>query len=269
MSDAQRTETVPPAEPRSSATTKPRAERRGLRILLWILIPIVALVVVFFVADALVRSYAEGRVASEIEKNLPDNVDGDVSVHIGGVSVIQQYLSGSFDRVELDAAKLTVQNVPISASIVATGVPADFTKAVSTIHGTLGISQTALNELVKVPGVTGDLTLGRGTVGYNGTADLLGLPIGYQLKVRPEAAGKTVLLQPVDATVTTGAGNLDLSTLVNALVDRGPLPVCVAQYLPKGVGVNRIAVTPGHATVELDAADMVLDEATLRSKGSC
>src|SRR4051812_7049116 len=113
MSDAQRTETLPPAEPRSPATTKPRAEKRGLRTLLWILIPIVALVVVFFVADAVVRSYAEGRVASEIEKNLPDTVDGDVSVHIGGVSVIQQYLSGSFDRVELDAAKLTVQNVPI------------------------------------------------------------------------------------------------------------------------------------------------------------
>jgi hypothetical protein len=270
MSDAQPTEILPPAEPASSATNEtPRKQRRWLRILLWILIPILVLVVAFFVADALVRAYAEDRVASEIEKNLPENVDGDVSVHIGGVSVIQQYLGGSFDRVELDAQKLTVQNVPISASVVATGVPADFTQAVSAIHGTLGISQKALNELVKIPGVTGDLTLGKGTVGYNGTADLLGLPIGYQLKVKPEAAGKTVLLQPVDATVTTGAGDLDLSIRVNALIDRGPLPVCVAQYLPKGVEVNQITVTPGHATVNLDAADLVLDEATLRSKGSC
>ena len=55
---------------------------------------IVVLVVLFFVADGVVRAYAENRVAAEIEKNLPDDVKGDVSVHIGGASVIQQYLSG-------------------------------------------------------------------------------------------------------------------------------------------------------------------------------
>ncbi|MFF1571981.1 LmeA family phospholipid-binding protein [Leifsonia sp. NPDC058292] len=262
------TEVVTPAAPLAQ-TAPPRKKRRGLRVLLWILIPILVLVALFFVVDAIVRSYAEGRVASEIEKNLPDTVDGDIAVHIGGVSVIQQYLSGSFERVELEAPKLTVQNVPISASVVATGVPSDFTKPVAAIDGTLGISQSALNRLVTIPGVTGDLRLGTGTLGYAGTADLLGLPIGYQLSVKPEAAGKTVLLQPVDATVTTGAGDLDLSTLVKALTDRGPLPVCVAQYLPNGVLVNDITVTKGHATVDLNANDLVLDEATLRSKGSC
>src|SRR5665213_2507164 len=65
-----------------------------LRLLLWIVVPIVSLVALFFIADGIVRAYAEGRVASEIEKSLPENVSGDVSVHIGGLSVIQQYLSG-------------------------------------------------------------------------------------------------------------------------------------------------------------------------------
>ncbi|MFF1877743.1 DUF2993 domain-containing protein [Leifsonia sp. NPDC058230] len=279
MSDAQPTEPLPtepqqpdpahagPAHP--DAVARPRPKRRWLRILLWIVIPVVALIALFFIADGIVRAYAQDRVASEIEKGLPDNVSGDVSVHIGGVSVIQQYLSGSFDRVELDAPELTVQDVPISASIVATGVPADFTKPVEAIDGTLGVSQDSLNKLISIPGVTGDLTLDSGVVEYDGTADILGLPIGYQLSVRPVAAGDTVLLQPVDAQVTAGSGAIDLSTLVKALTDRGPIPVCVAQYLPEGVGVNEITVTPGHATVKLDAADFVLNEATLRSKGSC
>ncbi|MFI5060871.1 MAG: DUF2993 domain-containing protein [Actinomycetales bacterium] len=241
-----------------------------LRLLVKILVPIVALVALFFIADAIVRAYAEGRVASEIEKSLPSNVSGDVSVHIGGLSVIQQYLSGSFDRVELDAPKLTVQDAPVSASIVATGVPADFSKPVAAIDGTLGVSQASLNKLVSIPAITGDLSLGNGVLHYNGSANLLGLPIGYKLSVKPEAAGKTVLLQPVDAKVTTGSGGaVDLSRLVQALTDRGPLPVCVAQYLPSGVGVNEITVTPSLATVRLNATDLVLNEATLRSKGTC
>lgn len=265
MSDAQPTQILTP----QPAPADKRPRRRWLRILLWILIPIVVIVAVFFIADAVLRSYAENRVAAEIEKNLPDNVQGDVAVHIGGVSVIQQYLSGTFDRVELDAPSLTVQDAPLSAKIVATGVPSDFTQPVAAVNGSLTISQTSLNKLVSIPGVTGDLALGTGTLAYDGKAELLGLPIGYKLTVKPEAAGKTVLLHPVDAKVTTGAGALDLSTLLSAITSRGPIPVCVAQYLPKGVEVNQIDIVPGTATVHLDAQNMVLDEATLRSKGSC
>ncbi|WP_223695040.1 LmeA family phospholipid-binding protein [Leifsonia poae] len=258
---------TPPTETVSSLP--PRTRRRWLRILLWIVIPVLVLIVLFAIADGIVRSYAEGRVASEIEKSLPSDVSGDVSVHIGGLSVIQQYLGGSFERVELDAPELTVQGAPLGASIVATGVPADFSKPVSRIDGTLRISPSSLNKLVTVPGVTGDLSFGTGVLKYDGTADLLGLPIGYQVSVAPEAAETTVLLKPVDAKITTGSGAIDLSTLVAALTDRGPLPVCVAQYLPKGVGVNTIDIAPAEAAVHLDAKDFVLDEATLRSKGSC
>ncbi|WP_431280050.1 LmeA family phospholipid-binding protein [Leifsonia poae] len=258
-----------PPHPGGDTVAQPRAKRRWLRILLWVLIPIVALVALFFVADGIARAYAQDRVASEIEKGFPDTVSGDVSVSIGGASVIQQYLSGSFDRVELDAPKLMVQGAPISASVVATGVPTDFSKPVANLDGTLGVSQDSLNKLVSIPGITGDLKLGDDVVTYDGTADILGLPIGYQVSVSPEAAGKTVLLQPVDAKVTAGSGAIDLSTLVKALTDRGPIPVCVAQYLPEGVQVNEITVTPGHATVQLSAEDFVLDDKTLQSKGSC
>jgi hypothetical protein len=267
MTDQQPTETII----QSTETTEPPTRRRTLRLVLWIVIPIVALVAVFFIADAIVRAVAEQRISAEVEKSLPAEVKGDISTHIGGVSVLQQYLSGRFEKVVLDAPALSVNGSPIAATITASGVPSDFSKPVQSIDGSLTISQSSLNKLVTVPGVDGDLALGAGTLSYNGTASLLGLPIGYTVTVAPEAAGKTVNLQPVDAKVTTGGGTgaLDLSTLVKALTSRGPIPVCVAQYLPDGVLVNDIAITKGTATVKLNAEQFVVNEKSLQSKGSC
>lgn len=262
MSDTSPTEELPGQAPR-------RARPRWLKPLLWTVIPIAAVIALFAVADIAVRAYAEQRVAAEIEKNLPSDIEGDVSVHIGGLSVIQQYLSGSFERVELDAPHLTVQGAPLTASVVATGVPADFSKPISSAVGTLSISQDSLNKLVTIPGTTGDITLGSGTLGYDGRIDLLGLPVGYTVSARPEAAGKTVLLHPEKASLKTGSGNVDLSRLLQSLTDRGPFPLCAAQYLPAGVEVSGITVHPGRATVSLTARDFVLDERFLDSKGSC
>jgi len=269
MSDDRPTEAFPTREYPPAAAPAPRKKRRGLRVLLWILIPVVLIVALFVVADSVLRSYAEGRVASEIEKNFPSDVSGDVTVHIGGLSVIQQYLKGSFDTVQLDAPKLTVNGSPVDASVVASGVPVDSSKPVKSITGTLGVSQASLNKLVQIPGATGDITLGSGVLGYDGRIDLLGLPVGYTVKTKPQAAGSTVLLQPVSASLKTGAGSVDLSRLLNAVTARGPFPICAAQYLPKGVDVSGITIVPGQATVRLTAQDFVLDEATLRSKGSC
>lgn len=260
--------------PEPAATPGPVSARtrrpRWLRVLLWVLIPLVALVVLLVVADVVARAYAEQRVSSEIEKNLPSNVSADVQVHIGGVSVLQQYLAGRFERVELDAPSVRVNGAPLSASIVATGVPADFSKPISDATGTLSISQASLNTLVTIPGATGDITLGDGVLGYKGSIDLLGLPVGYAVTATPKAAGDTVLLQPDKASLDTGSGSdVNLTRLFQALTDRGPFPVCAAQYLPDGVTVSDIAITPGHATVTLTASDFVMNEKFLHSKGSC
>jgi hypothetical protein len=236
--------------------------------IIWIVISLVALVILFFVADGLVRAYAEGQVKAEIEHNFPDFVQGDVSVQIGGTSVIAQYLSGSFEQVTLDAPHLTVEGVPLSASVVASGVPADLTKPVSDIAGTITISQSSINSLLRLPGATGDLTLGDGTLKYDGNTKVLGLPIDYTVTVEPTAAGDSIDLQPTKAEVKAGGGNLDLSKLLGTVVSK-PLSVCVAQYLPAGVQVDDVTVVPGEATIHLTAHDMVLSQETLATKGSC
>ncbi|HEY9324753.1 MAG TPA: LmeA family phospholipid-binding protein, partial [Agromyces sp.] len=101
---------APEGSPTDAGDGEPRPRRRLSRAArVWIIVGVVLAVVVALVvvADIVARGIAEQRVAEEVEANLPDGVDGDVSVTIGGFSVIAQYLSGTMQHVELDAPELT------------------------------------------------------------------------------------------------------------------------------------------------------------------
>jgi hypothetical protein len=246
-----------------------RVRRRWPKVLLGIVIPVVLLTVAFFLVDSGVRSYAEGRVRDQIEQNLPAGVTGAVTVRINGASVIAQYLAGSFQSIEVDAPALTANGIPVAASVVATGVPADLAKPVSAIRGTIRVDQAALNQLVRVPGATGGATLGNGTLTYDGASTLAGIRIGYQVTATPKANGSTIVLQPKDAKITAGAGGVDLTAPLLAALGQSPVAICVAQYLPAGVAVSAVDVTPTAATITLDAHNLVLSQATLSTRGSC
>lgn len=253
---------VPPTE----SARRPRRLRRAL---LWTLIPLAALIVLLVIADVVTRAIVEQRVAASIEHDLPGTVKADVSVHLGGVSVLQQLLAGEFESVELDAPNATVNGAPLSAKVQAENVPTDFSKPIGTATGTLTISQSSLNTLVTIPGATGDITLNKGTIGYDGKIDLLGLPVDYTVTATPKAEGKTVLLYPEKASISAGNGDVNLTHLLQSIADNGPFPVCAAQYLPDGVTVSDIRIDTGKATVVLTATGVVLGEEFLHSKGSC
>lgn len=273
MSDQrdQSTEILSGAQPPEGGPAAPvrRGRPRWLKTLLWIVIPVVVVVLLLVVADAVTRAVAEQRVATEIEKNLPSSVKADVTVHIGGFSVLAQFLEGSFSDVDLVAPHATVNGAPLSAAIHATGVPADLSKPIQSATGTLTISQASLNKLVTIPGAKGDITLGDGVLGYDGSIDLLGLPVDYTVSATAKANGTTVLLTPGKASVSAGSGNVSITKLIQALTASGPFPLCAAQYLPDGVQVSDIHVTPDRATVTLTASNFVMDEKFLHSKGSC
>jgi hypothetical protein len=78
-----------------------------------------------------------------------------------------------------------------------------------------------------------------------------------------------VLLQPEGADVGAGGDAIDVSGLVDRLLGEDPLAVCVAEYLPEGVDVHDLAITPGTVTVELRAQELMLDEASLARTGTC
>jgi len=256
----------------------PPKRRRPARRLLVTLIALLALVAVFFAVDAGLRSYAQNRIAGEIDAGLPAGVSGDVDVTIGGASVIVQYLTGSFERVELTAPTLTVNDVPASVSIVATGVPTDTSQPIGHVAGTIDLDQAALNTLLQTALAEADadpaarnaeLELGTDQITYTGELSVFGLPIGYQATATPSVTADSLVLTPTDARVTSGAGGLDVSGLLDLALGDEPISVCMAQYLPQGVTLTDVETTPERARITLESSTLTLTEQSLSTLGSC
>jgi hypothetical protein len=242
-----------------------RPRRRGIGVV--IALVVVVLAVVLVVADILLRSYAEDRAAAEIGSSLPDTVEGGIDVEIGGISFLQQYLTGTFDRVSLDAPDLTVGGVPVEAHVVATGVPSDLAAPVNDVTATLTLDQDAVNSVITVPG-SATLTLGEQSVGYDGSISFLGLELDYLVTAAVSVSADSIVLSPRDATVTSGSTVVDASDVLGAILDES-IPLCVANYLPQGAELTNLAIEPGSATVTLEASGLMIDEAGLRTVGTC
>jgi hypothetical protein len=251
-------------------TTQRSVRPRWLKPAIWIAAVVVALVAAFFVADAIVRASAQSQVAQQIRQQLPRSVTAkDLSVSIGGFSIIGQYLSGSFDEVKLRADHVALNGIPATVRVVGHGIPTDLTKPVDSITGSLSISENAVNRLITIPGATSTLSFGRDTIGYSGSADVFGIPISFKAVAAPIANGLDILLTPKSVQVTGGPAQLDLGAVVTQLIGDKPFPLCVAQYLPNGATVTGIAVKPNSAVVTISAADIVLDEKTFTTHAHC
>lgn len=246
-----------------------RPKRRTTRVWITVVAIVAVLAALAVVADVVARGIAERRFGEQIRMNLPEGVDGEVDVSIGGFSVIAQYLTGTMEHVELSAPELEVNGTPVAVDVVGEGVPVDLASPVASITGTITADEDALNRLVSVPGVNGAFTLGDGTVGYAGTIEVLGFSLDYSATARPTAAGDTVQLVPEGVELESGVGVVDVSVAVNRLLGDDPIAICVAQYLPEGVQVSSIEIDPGVATVVLAANGFTLDEQSLATKGSC
>ncbi|SDS35033.1 LmeA family phospholipid-binding protein [Microterricola viridarii] len=249
--------------------TGARRRRNPLTIVLSVLIGLGVLVAVFFIADGIARGVAERRVAEEIVAQLPHGVVASPSVHIGGTSVIAQYLGGRFEDVTVSAPDAVVDGIPADVTLQANGFPVDTTQPVDTLTGTVTLSEDALNTLVERTAPNSAVQLGSGELSYAAEASFFGFTVGYRVTGELQAAGDSVLVTPTGAEVTAGGGSLDVGRLVDLIVGSEPISVCTAQYLPVGIQVSGIDVVPGSATVRLEAHDLVLNDDTLGTLGSC
>ncbi|WP_285041766.1 DUF2993 domain-containing protein [Plantibacter sp. LMC-P-059a] len=231
---------------------------------------IVVLVGAFLIADTIVRGVAEDRVAAQIEQSLPEGVDADVAVSIGGASVIAQYLTGTFEHVDLRAPGASVDGIPLDVRVSADAVPLDPKQTIGRVVATIRIDADGAAALSKTAGLPGTLTLGDDEVGYAGEATVLGFTIPYDFSVAPTTTAERVNLMPTSVNVDTGfLGVIDLRALVTGFLQGDPPSICVAQYLPEGVDLDRLAVTPEAATATLTSTTLRLDEASLQTLGSC
>lgn len=247
-----------------------RRRGRGWIIAAWIVgVFLILAIIAFFVTDGLLRRSAETIAAGEIEQRLPANVNGAVHVEIGGGPVLIQFLEGSFSHVELNAPKLDADGVPVAIHLVATGVPTNLSKPVKLITGTVALDQSGVDKALKVPDASSGVTLGAGVVTYDGTRSVLGVPISYTVTAKPSLKGPDILLTPTDIQVTSGPVGLNATGIINGLLGKNPVPVCVADQLPAALHLTSLSVTPSHVVIGLRAGEVKLDSSTLESKGTC
>ncbi|TFD31220.1 DUF2993 domain-containing protein [Cryobacterium cryoconiti] len=250
-----------------------KSRRRGLGAFVVAGLVVLGLVAAFFFIDGGLRGYAEGQVEQEIAANLPETVTGHVSVSIGGLSVIAQYLGGSFDRVALESEALTVDGVPASVHVVATDVPLESSEPVGDLRGIIDLEPAALSTLLAraLPGDAPDASveLGADEVSYSGSAEVLGFPIGYRASAVPTADTDALLLTPSGASVTSGGGSVDAGNLLSLVLGDEPVRICVAEYLPEGVTLAGVNVTPERARLTLQSSALTLTRESLTTLGSC
>lgn len=245
------------------------SQKTGRKIAIVAGVVVVLLAGVLILVDWLARGVAESVVESELEQRMPETIDGDVDVSIGGFSMIAQYLAGRFDRIELDAPDLVVGDVPVSAHLVAESVPTDRSLPVGHMTGTVTVTQESLTSLIDLPGNASGLRLGEGTVSYQGEAAFFGIPVSYRLTAEPRPDGDSILLVPAGVEITAGGAALDLGGVVDELLGSAALPVCVASYLPDGVDVTGIEISPDEATVTFESTSLALDASAFATRGSC
>ena len=239
------------------------------RLVLWSASALIVLIGVFFVTDAVLRQVAQNVVREQIQNELPADVTAkDLSVKIDGFSVIAQFMAGRFDKVELSSSDVRIQGNPLTARVVAHGIPLDFNKPVQRVEGTMRISQDAVNNLVDLPNHT-IVTLNPDEVGLKGTGQILGIDVGYTASVTPSLQnGDTVVLTPISVSVTAGGGAFDVTRFAKDLVP-SRIPICIAQYLPARVDATGLSVDKRAATVSVVGDDLVLGGNALQKRGSC
>jgi hypothetical protein len=232
---------------------------------------VLGLVGAYFIVDSVLRTYAQNRVRQEIQAGLPEGVAGDIAVSIGGQSVIWQFFSGSFDRIELTAPRLKVAGAEAAVHLVATDVPLNTSKALGDVRGTIEMDKESINTLVAQAGVPigSAVDLGDGRVSYTGDVTVFGMPLGYRATARPDVRGGSIILRPTDAEITTGIGAFNLTGVVERVLGDKPVTICVSRYLPAGIDLTGVTVTPDRVRLSLHASALKLDEASLSTTGSC
>jgi hypothetical protein len=249
------------------------AARRTRRVA-WAVVTVLAVVALAFGADAALRAYAEKRMETEIAQSLPEGVTAPgLSVTVRGFSFLAQYLNGRFDEVQVDAPAIRTERGSVSATLDASEVRIDraFRTApvLGSMHGTLHVTEDAVNSLVALPDPTASIGLSKRTVSYQATTQLLGLPISYSAAVRPVADGAMIRLYPESVNVTSGPVHFDVKSLLGDLFNGEPINVCIAPYLPAGLNIGGITIASSTAAIDFQATDFSLDPTTFSTHSDC
>ncbi|UCR90163.1 LmeA family phospholipid-binding protein [Mycetocola spongiae] len=257
-------------EQESGGGKKPRSAGRR-----WAIAGIVTVVIggVLFggliLANNLTRGVAEDAIRS-VAASGGTGFKGDIDVTIAGDWPLFQFLSGSLESVHVTSDNAVVGGTPMKLDITASDVPVDRSKPAGAVTMLTTLDQHTFDEMDKSPTPTGKLSLGDGVFHYGDSiAGPFGIVFSADISATPSVQGTSLLLTPASATVSASSVGIDVTPVVDALLGREPVNICLADRMPEGAELQAIAVTPEAATLTVHMRDVVLNTDLLRNRGTC
>jgi hypothetical protein len=235
---------------------------------------VVVLVVAFFVADAAAKSYAEGRVKSELVSSLGVASARDVTVDFGGGSFLLQAVTGRIDVVDITVPKLSFGTLTGAAVVHATGVPLDASTPLTTLAVTFTIPEADLGALAEnLSGVDiQSIALKKPDIVAATKLTVFGASVPVTIGITPSVSAGQLAFTPrtievAGATVTAEQlrANPLFGRLAGTLLTQQSF--CVAQYLPASLAASSVTVTDSALVLGFTGNGATLDR--LHTKGTC
>lgn len=258
-----------PAAPVPAPISAPRRPRRRGRV--GCLIAVAGLLLVaglaLLLVETLGRSMAEREISQRVSANLGPDASGSFDSRIDGF-FLPQLLTKKFDRIELTSRDFRVKNQPVDIRATVRGTYLANDPIIDGLEGTAELSPEAVNHLITLPDAKGGLSFGRNLVEYSTSVRVLQQDIRVHVTAEPLLVSDTLLLTAKNARVADQGISVDLTAILDR-VGHASYPICMAQFLPRGVRVSALDLAPDKETVKFSAGPMAIDDQALASKGSC
>lgn len=240
-----------------------------------LLIALVVIVVVLAAAVAVVeiggRPVAQGYIRDQLVKALPGT---DPEVTIGPGSLILQAIDGHIDTVDVTIPDATLGSFTSDLAITATDVPLDQSAPLGTVTIDVTAGASEVQELVRgIDGLNKATVSIADDVSIDSTFSILALTVPYGFDVAPTADNGQLLLTPTSVSINKAEVSLaDLAQVPfgSAITDLvKPQRVCVAEYLPKVLSLDKAGVTGSKLRLTLGASGIALGSTDFTKLGSC
>jgi hypothetical protein len=252
----------------------PRRRRRVWPIVLGVVV--ILLVIAYFVADAAARTYAQNRIRSELVSALGIPASSDVTVDVGGGSVLLQAATGKLDAIDVSVPKLSFGELVGAATVHATDVPIDEAKPLSRLRLRFAVGEKDVSVLAK--NLSGlpltSVVLTAPDIVAHGDVTVLGASVPVGIGLKPSVSTGDLVFTPTSVqaagqtfTVEQLTSNKLLGGLAKSLLKQQSF--CVAQYLPKALTLTSANVVAKTMVVTISGDGAVLGGSGLRTKGTC
>lgn len=256
--------------PAPSARKRPKKRT----IIVTVLASLAVVVAALWAVDAWARQQLADYVTDKVQEVLSLESDEPVDVEIAGVSVIAQVLTGSLEQVDVGVDDVAIGDFTGGVELRAQGIPVDLSKPVDSVQIEFTVSEKSIQKIAHLLSATAidSVELVDSEIQFASQFSVFGFPIDVGVGIEPFAEEGQIGFTPTSISVngvTTSSSALSEQYGSFAATLLQTRSICVARWLPAALTVDDVEVRGDDLVITIGADRAILDEAALRSLGSC